>query len=107
MDLAAADAAGRIDQADHSQARNRLAGAGFADDAENLALVDIKGHAVNGSQGMAPGQKFDLEIAHGKNGFGHRSLGLSASRSQSPSRLIERISAANATPGKATIHHSP
>jgi len=37
----------------------------------------------------------------------HRSFGLSASRSQSPSRLIDRINAASAMPGNATIHHSP
>src|SRR5689334_18711466 len=35
------------------------------------------------------------------------SLGFSASRSQSPSRLTARASVASATPGNATIHHDP
>ncbi|MGY4486602.1 hypothetical protein ACVWWR_005793 [Bradyrhizobium sp. LM3.2] len=47
--LAAGDAAGRIDQADHRQARDGLAGAGFADHAQHLALGDIEGDAVDGA----------------------------------------------------------
>jgi len=37
----------------------------------------------------------------------YRSFGLSASRSQSPSRLMASTRSASAIPGKATIHHSP
>src|SRR5690242_21312547 len=59
------------------------------------------------AQRGAAGGELHLKLAHGKNGFGHRSFGLRASRSQSPSRLMERIRAASAMPGKATIHHSP
>src|ERR1700732_1370727 len=106
-DLAARDAAGRIDQADHGEARDRFAGAGFADHAEYLALGDIERNAVNAAQRAAAGRELHLKVAHGENGLGHLSFGLSASRSQSPSRLMERISAASAIPGKATIHHSP
>ncbi len=39
QDLAAADASRRVDQADDRRAGQRLAGAGFADDAEHLAAA--------------------------------------------------------------------
>ena len=108
IDLAAGDAAGRIDQPDHGEAGDRFAGAGFADHAEHFALGDVEGNAVDRAQRAAAGEEFHLEVTHGENGMiGHRSFGLSASRSQSPSRLMERISPASAMPGKATIHHSP
>ena len=107
VNLAAGNAAGRIDQADHGQACDGFAGAGLADHAEHFALGDVKGHAVDRAQRAAAGEEFHLEVTHGENGNGHRSFGLSASRSQSPSRLMERISPASAMPGKATIHHSP
>ena len=118
IDLAAGDAAGRIDQPDHGEAGDGFAGAGLADHAQHLALGDVERHPVDGAQRAAAGDELDLEVTHGENGFGHaircvgcgaahRSFGLSASRSQSPSRLIERINAASAMPGKATIHHSP
>src|SRR6185312_7023274 len=106
-DLAAGNPAGRIDQPDHGEPRDRLAGAGLADDAQHLALGDVEGDAIDGAQRMAAGSELDPKVAHGEDGFGHRSFGLSASRSQSPSRLMERISAASAKPGKAMIHHSP
>ena len=107
IDLAAGDAAGRVDQSDHREAGDRLAGAGFADHAEHLALGDVERYAVDRAQRAAAGDELDLEVAHGEDGDGHRSLGFSASRSQSPSRLIDRTSPASARPGKATIHHSP
>ena len=113
QDLAAGDAAGRIDQADHGQAGDGLAGAGFADHAQHLALGDVERDAVDGAQRAAAGDELDLQVTHGENGSvmrassAHRSFGLSASRSQSPSRLMDRISPASAMPGKATIHHSP
>ncbi|MCY1560203.1 hypothetical protein D9M68_973140 [compost metagenome] len=37
----------------------------------------------------------------------HRSLGLSASRSQSPSRFTESAISTSIAPGKMVIHHSP
>ncbi len=119
MDLAAGDAAGRIDQADHRKAGDGFSGAGFADHAQHLALGDVEGDAVDRAQRAAAGDELHLKVAHGENGFGHAITspefaahligvsGLSASRSQSPSRLMARISAASAKPGKATIHHSP
>jgi hypothetical protein len=39
--------------------------------------------------------------------LGQRSLGFSASRSQSPSRLTDRAMVMSITPGKTVIHHSP
>ena len=89
------------------KARDGFAGAGFADHAEHFALGDIERHAVDGAQYAPARRELHLKVAHGENGLGHRSFGLSASRSQSPSRLMKRISAASASPGKATIHHSP
>ena len=47
IDLAAGDAAGRIDQSDDGQAGDRFAGAGLADHAEHFALGDVEGHAVD------------------------------------------------------------
>src|SRR6516164_3231061 len=107
QDLAAGDPSGRIDQTNHRKTRDRFAGTGLADNAEHLALDDIEGNAVDGTQRMVAGQKLHPKVTHGKNGFAHLSFGLSASRSQSPSRLMERIRVASAMPGKATIHHSP
>ena len=114
IDLAAGDAAGRIDQPDHREAGDGFAGAGFADHAQHLALGDVERHAVDRAQRAAAGDEFDPRLRTESTGSvmrrvhrAHRSFGLSASRSQSPSRLIERISAASARPGKATIHHSP
>jgi hypothetical protein len=70
-DLAAGDAARRIDEADHGGARHRLAGAGFADDAEDLALGDVEGDAVDRFQHPAAGDELDLEVADGENGLRH------------------------------------
>ena len=50
IDLAAGDAAGRIDQSDHREAGNRFAGAGFADHAEHFALGDVERYAVDRAQ---------------------------------------------------------
>ena len=107
QDLAAGNASGRIDQADGRKARDGFAGAGFADHAQHLALGDLEGDAVDRAQRLAAGGELHLKVTHGKDGFGHLSFGLSASRSQSPSRLMATISTASASPGKATIHHSP
>src|SRR3546814_5628627 len=42
-DLAAGNAAGGVQESDHSRAGQRLAGAGLADHAQHLALADLKG----------------------------------------------------------------
>src|SRR5579863_5009542 len=107
MDFASGDPARRVDQADHGKSGHGFSGAGFADNAQHLALGDVEGNAVDRAQRLVPGGELDPQVTHGKNGFAHRSFGFKASRSQSPSRLTDRTSAASAMPGKATIHHSP
>ncbi len=77
MDLAAGDAAGRIDQADHGKTGDRFAGAGFADHAQHLALGDIEGNAVDRVQHAAPCGEFHLEVTHGENRFGHAVIAVS------------------------------
>ena len=71
IDLAAGDAAGRIDQADHRKTGDGFSGAGFADHAQHLALGDVEGNAVDGAQHAAAGDELHLEVTHGENGFGH------------------------------------
>ena len=107
IDLAARDAAGPVDQADDGEPCHGFSGAGFADHAQHLAFGDIEGNAVDRMQHLMAGGEFDPQVTHGENWLAHRSFGFSASRSQSPSRLMDRINAASAKPGKATIHHSP
>ena len=112
-DLAAGDPPGRIDEADDRRTRYGLAGAGFAHDAEHLALGDVEGDAVDGLQNPASRDELDAQVPDGEDWFchdsflSHRSFGLSASRSQSPRRLMASTRSASAMPGKATIHHSP
>src|SRR5690606_13293786 len=89
-------------------ARHRLAGPGFANHAEDLAGHDVEGDAVDRREQAAPQRKLDHEVADGDDRVRHqRSLGLSASRSQSPSRLTASASRTSVTEGKNRIHHSP
>ena len=74
LDLAAGDAAGRIEQADDGQARERFAGAGLADHAEHFARGDVEGNAVDRTQRAAAGEELHLEIAHGETGTVIRAL---------------------------------
>ena len=104
--LPARDAAGRLDQPDHRRAGDRLAGAGLADHAEHFAGPDVERDVVDGGENPAPGRKLDLEVLHAEDG-GHRSFGFSASRSQSPSRLMDSASNTRSSAGKSKIHHSP
>src|SRR6202044_1349155 len=106
-DLAAGDSARRIEKADDGEAGQRFAGPRFADDAENLARRDVERDAVERRERPLAGGEFDPEIANRKQRPGHFSLGLSASRNQSPSRFTASTRAASVRLGKATIHHSP
>ena len=106
-DFAARDPARRIEKADDGEAGQRLAGARFADDPENFARRDVERDAVERGERPLSRGEFDPEIANRKQRAGHFSLGLSASRSQSPSRFTASTSAASVRLGKATIHHSP
>ena len=74
-------------------AGDRLAGAGFADDAEHLARRDVERDVVDRRQHAAARRKLDRAgFGRLRTRFGHRSFGLSASRSQSPNRLIDSAS---------------
>ena len=84
-----------------------LPAARFADDAENLAWRDVERDAVERDERPLSRGELDPEIADRKERIGHFSLGLSASRSQSPSRFTASTRAASVRLGKATIHHSP
>ena len=64
IDLAAADAAGRIDQADHGEASDGFPGAGFADHAAHFALGDVERNAVDGAERVVAGDEFHPEITH-------------------------------------------
>jgi hypothetical protein len=70
-DLAAGDAAGRIDEADHGGAGHRLAGAGLADDAQDLAPGDVERDPVDRLEDAAPGDELDAQVADGEDGLGH------------------------------------
>ena len=56
------DFAGAVEDAHHGIGRHRLAGAGFADDAERLALGDGDVDVLHGLDDAAPGGEFDREI---------------------------------------------
>jgi len=71
VDLAAGNAAGRIDQADDREAGDGFSGAGLADHAQNFPLGDVEGNPVDGAQPATAGDELHPEIAHGENGFGH------------------------------------
>src|SRR3984893_1691012 len=108
QDAAGGDAAGRVDQADDGGAGDRLAGAGLADDSEPLARADLEGYIVDRDQRRAPRRELDAQMLDAEQRLRHqRSRGLSASRSQSPSRLTDSTSSTRARPGKMVIHHSP
>ena len=61
-DAAAGDAAGGFQQPDDGRAGQRLAGAGFADHAEDFAGLDGEGDLVEGAQGAAAGGEFDGQV---------------------------------------------
>ena len=106
--FAAGDAAGRLEQADHRHAGERLAGAGLADHAEHLAGCDRERDIVDGDQRAAPRRELHAQVRTRAPAWpSQRSLGFSASRSQSPSRLIASTMTISAMPGNRVIHHSP
>ena len=98
-----------IDQPHQRVGDGRFAGARFADQPDDLARRQIEARAVDGDQrviapaaaaGVVDGQAGDRQER-----FGHvASLGLRASRSQSPSRLTPSTSSTSAAPGSTEIH---
>ena len=103
----AGDAARRLEQADDRHAGERLAGARFADHAEHLARRDRERDVVDRDRACRAASETRRADASTSSSDAHRSFGLSASRSQSPSRLTDSTSITSATPGNTVIHHSP
>src|SRR5262249_53032736 len=90
-DLALHDAAWRLgDQPHHAERRDRLARAGFADDAERLALVDEEVDPADGAHPALVGEEVRLEPFDFEEPFGH---GASRSRYQ---RLVNSRNASSA-----------
>ena len=108
LDLAAGDTTRWLEQADDRHSGDRLPGAGFADHAEHLARRDLERDTVDRGEHAAARGELDAQLAHfEQRGGAHCSFGLSASRSQSPSRLTDMHSSTSARPGSTTSHHSP
>src|SRR5690606_12570053 len=108
VDLALGDTAGRLDQPDDRGAGHGLASARFPDHAQHLAGHDVEGDSVDRGEDAPAQEELDLEVADGKQRFSHqRSLGLSASRSQSPRRFTDSARSTSVMAGKRMIHHSP
>src|SRR5687768_16883636 len=102
--FARGDAPGRLEEPDHREPGHRFAGAGLAHHAEHFAGRDGEGDRVDCRQDSPAGRELDGQILDLEN---HRSFGLNASRSQSPSRFTESTRTTSATPGNTVIHHSP
>ena len=79
---------------------------GFLSSGRRLVRYDSRGCGLSDwdvTDLSLAAQVADLEQRRGV----HRSFGLSASRSQSPSRFTDMHSSTSARPGKTTSHHSP
>ena len=105
------------DQAHDGQRGHALAGAGLADDAEDFALVHRQVDPIDRAELAGSGRKLDGKVADIKQrhdspsssigSISYRfSLGSSASRSPSPSRLKASTVIRIARPGNVTTHHA-
>jgi hypothetical protein len=101
------DASGRVDEAEDREAGDGLAGARFPDEPQHLAAADLEGHAVDGHHEPLAGLERDREVAHRQDGAHRASLGLSTSRSRSPTTLIATMTITSATPGKVETQYLP
>src|SRR6185312_4265248 len=92
-------------QAHYGAAGLRLAGAGFADDAQPLP-AEREGNAAHRLHQAGAGGKGDAQVFYVEE-RAHWLLprGSSASRRPSPSRLKPRLTMRMATPGMAATHH--
>ena len=87
-------------QAEHGEAGDRLAGAGFADQPQHLAAIDGKADAVDGPDETLAGGEGDCEIPDVEDRSAHLlSRGFSTSRSRSPTRLMATMATSSAMPG--------
>jgi hypothetical protein len=110
QDLAAGDAPRRLEQADDGRAGERLAGARFADHAQDLARRDVERDVVQRQQRAAPRGELDAQVAHFSRGaVGGMVSAASGSARRAASRPAGSRSAIiiSITPGKMVIHHSP
>src|SRR6185437_1787225 len=90
-----------------------LAAAGFADDCQRLATLDIEGNVVDRAEQAGIGKEHRLQPLHVEDvgcgrgrGSAHqpRCLGSRISRKASPNRLVPNTARLIATPGKITSH---
>ena len=65
---AVGDLAGAIEDAHHRIGRDRLSGAGFADDADGFALGHRDIDMLHRLHDAAPGHEFDREVLHVEQG---------------------------------------
>ena len=107
--------ADRIGQEAHQGVgAHRLAGAGFADHAEDLAGDEIERHAVDGVVAVGAGRQRQLEVIDDDDGFalGHAQRpsllrrGLRASLRPSPIRFSASTETRMAMPGNTVIHQA-
>ena len=90
------------DEAHQRQHGHALAGAGFAHDADDLALLDGQVQPVDRAQHAARGGELDRQVPDLDQSHQRFSFGSSASRSPSPIRLKASTVTRMATPGKVT-----
>src|SRR5882762_955895 len=93
-------------QAHDGERRHRLAAARFSDQRDGAALGDVEADALEGAQSRRlVDAEVDRQVAHAEQA--HFSLGSSASRSASVSRLKAVTSSAIAKVAAAICHHLP
>ncbi len=92
--------------------RHRFAGAGFADDAQDLAALQVEAHVLDGIGAVGAGGQLEGQAVDAEDRRGHRYLpfrdrrGLSASLRPSPIRLSASTVSRMATPGKNDSHQA-
>ena len=100
QDAAAGDTARRVDEAHDREAGDGLAGAGLADQPQDLAARDGERHVVHRLHHAGAGEEMRAQVAHLERCGAHRfSRGLSTSRNWSPTRLIATMVSSSAMPG--------
>ena len=113
-DIARFDPAGRVDQPQDREADHRLAATGFADKADDLALVDVEADAVDGLHQTTERVKMRFQSTDIEQRFTHRASlfmiyrrrGLSSSRRKSPNRLMPKTRNMMNSPGNADVHQN-
>src|SRR5690606_5389841 len=98
------DAGVLIEQSHDRQRRDRLAGSGFADDAQGPARLQVEGDAADGVDAPGLGGEADREVSDRENVAHARppaaEVGSRASRSPSAMSAMETVSSVRAAAGK-------